>query len=101
MGLHNVVHPQTLTYSFELYQKEWLADLRGQLQEFVSQHVRVIQPSRLSEMIQIMEEAKTKEVKLMKKHQNLQADYHNLISISSELISVLAGTISGKEVRTI
>lgn len=35
----------------------------------------------------------------MKRHQTLQADYHNLLSITSELVGALASSLNGQQIR--
>ncbi|KAJ3368270.1 LisH domain-containing protein armc9 [Allomyces arbusculus] len=78
-----------------VFTREWGADLRRKLLDFVAVHVHVVTPSRLADLVQTVEEVQARETKLIKRHQILQADYHNLLSVAAELIGVLANSLHG------
>ncbi|KAI9222144.1 hypothetical protein BC828DRAFT_379215 [Blastocladiella britannica] len=89
----------TLHPSFSnLFVKKWSDDLRGRLDVFIRNHIHVHVPSRLAEVVSSMEECKAKEIRLIKKHQSMQADYHNLLAITSEVIGSLAAVLNGQQI---
>ncbi|KAI9190240.1 LisH domain-containing protein armc9 [Blastocladiella emersonii ATCC 22665] len=88
------MHPTFAT----IFSAEWLGDLRRKLTDFITAHLHVVVPSRLSEIVLSVEEYKARETRLLKKHQILQADYHNLLAITSEMIGTLASTLNGQRI---
>ncbi|XP_025058507.1 lisH domain-containing protein ARMC9 isoform X5 [Alligator sinensis] len=102
-----MVHP-----SFkELFQDSWTADLKMRLEKFLSQTVKASHTPRLftlykehgqcsKEMLQQLHqqlvEADRRSMTYVKRFNKIQADYHNLIGVTAELVDSLEATVSGK-----
>ncbi|XP_067254602.1 lisH domain-containing protein ARMC9 isoform X1 [Chanodichthys erythropterus] len=101
------VHP-----SFqELFQDSWMPELRERLEKFLSVTLKASNIPRLltlyndggkgnKEMIQQMQlhltEAERKATIYMRRFAKLQADHHNLIGVTAELVDSLEATVRGK-----
>uniref|UniRef100_A0A8C1XC81 LisH domain-containing protein ARMC9 n=1 Tax=Cyprinus carpio TaxID=7962 RepID=A0A8C1XC81_CYPCA len=101
------VHP-----SFqELFQDSWMPELRERLEKFLSVTLKASNTPRLltlyneggkgnKEAIQQMQlhltEAERKSAICMRRFTKLQADHHNLIGITAELVDSLEATVRGK-----
>ncbi|NXL88702.1 ARMC9 protein, partial [Alectura lathami] len=102
-----MVHP-----SFEdLFQDSWTLDLRTRLEKFLSLTLKASQPPRLltlfkengqcnketlQQLHQQLVESEHRAVTYLKRFNKLQADYHNLIRVTAELVDSLEATVSGK-----
>uniref|UniRef100_A0A8B9L0F9 LisH domain-containing protein ARMC9 n=1 Tax=Astyanax mexicanus TaxID=7994 RepID=A0A8B9L0F9_ASTMX len=102
------VHP-----SFqELFQDSWAPDLRKKLEKFLTTILTSLSSPRLlslywlngvcvyTESLKQMQaqlaEAEKKASSYMRRHGKMQADYHNLIGVTAELVDSLEATVSGK-----
>ncbi|KFO94093.1 LisH domain-containing protein ARMC9, partial [Buceros rhinoceros silvestris] len=102
-----MVHP-----SFkELFQDSWTLDLRTRLEEFLSLTLKARQTPRLltlfkengqcnKEMLQHLHqqlvESEHRTMTYLKQFNKMQADYHNLIGVTAELVDSLEATVNGK-----
>ncbi|NWH24511.1 ARMC9 protein, partial [Grus americana] len=105
-----MVHP-----SFkELFQDSWTLDLRTRLEKFLSLTLKARQTPRLltlfkengqcnKEMLQHLHqqlvESEHRTMTYLKRFNKMQADYHNLIGVTAELVDSLEATVNGKMVR--
>ncbi|XP_062901773.1 lisH domain-containing protein ARMC9 isoform X3 [Mobula hypostoma] len=102
------VHP-----SFKvLFQDSWIPDLKMKLQKFLSASLNVPSAPRLlslfkengheykAELVHQLQrqltETQQKAATYMKSYNKLQADYHNLIGVTAELVDSLEATVNGK-----
>uniref|UniRef100_A0A8B9KZ79 LisH domain-containing protein ARMC9 n=1 Tax=Astyanax mexicanus TaxID=7994 RepID=A0A8B9KZ79_ASTMX len=101
------VHP-----SFqELFQDSWAPDLRKKLEKFLTTILTSLSSPRLlslyrestksskeslKQMQAQLAEAEKKASSYMRRHGKMQADYHNLIGVTAELVDSLEATVSGK-----
>nr|XP_033814066.1 lisH domain-containing protein ARMC9 isoform X2 [Geotrypetes seraphini] len=101
------VHP-----SFkELFQDSWTPELKTRLEKFLSVTLKAGNTPRLltlykdsrqtsKELVQHLQqqlvEAERKAMTYMKRFNKMQADYHNLISVTAELVDSLEATVNGK-----
>uniref|UniRef100_H3AF96 LisH domain-containing protein ARMC9 n=1 Tax=Latimeria chalumnae TaxID=7897 RepID=H3AF96_LATCH len=101
------VHP-----SFrELFQDSWTPELKIRLEKFLSLTLRASSTPRLltlyketghgrkgkvNQLQQQLMEAERKTVTYMKRFNKIQADYHNLIGVTAELVDSLEATVNGK-----
>ncbi|XP_064418261.1 lisH domain-containing protein ARMC9 [Latimeria chalumnae] len=106
------VHP-----SFrELFQDSWTPELKIRLEKFLSLTLRASSTPRLltlysltlsspkketghgrkDQLQQQLMEAERKTVTYMKRFNKIQADYHNLIGVTAELVDSLEATVNGK-----
>ncbi|KAK7127168.1 hypothetical protein R3I94_018377 [Phoxinus phoxinus] len=101
------VHP-----SFqELFQDSWMPELRERLEKFISVTLKASNKPRLltlyndggkgnKEVIQQMQlhvtEAERKATIYMRRFAKLQADHHNLIGVTADLVDSLEATVHGK-----
>ncbi|KAK7137337.1 hypothetical protein R3I93_017426 [Phoxinus phoxinus] len=101
------VHP-----SFqELFQDSWMPELRERLEKFISVTLKASNKPRLltlyndggkgnKEVIQQMHlhvtEAERKATIYMRRFAKLQADHHNLIGVTADLVDSLEATVHGK-----
>ncbi|XP_061862086.1 lisH domain-containing protein ARMC9 isoform X2 [Colius striatus] len=106
-----LVHP-----SFkELFQDSWTLDLRKRLEEFLSLSLKARQTPRLltlfkengqynKEKLQQLHEqlfeAGHRSMTYLKQLNKMQADYHNLIGVTAELVDSLKATVSGKMITS-
>ncbi|NWR32205.1 ARMC9 protein, partial [Tachuris rubrigastra] len=102
-----MVHP-----SFkELFQDSWTLDLRTRLERFLSLTLKARQAPRLltlfkengqcnKEMLQHLHqqlvESEHRSMIYLKRFNKMQADYHNLIGVTAELVDSLEATVNGK-----
>ncbi|NXQ79842.1 ARMC9 protein, partial [Nyctibius grandis] len=101
-----MVHP-----SFkELFQDSWTLDLRTRLEKFLSVTLKARQNPRLltlfengqcnKEMLQHLHqqlvESEHRTMIYLKRFNKMQADYHNLIGVTAELVDALEATVNGK-----
>lgn len=108
--------PKSHPYFKELFEDDWAPQLQRRLEGFLSSALTTARDMpRLLEMFQvaltggglkaIQEEARhqaldseKKVLAYSRKNQKLQADYHNLIGITADLIDALESTIQGRPV---
>uniref|UniRef100_A0A8D0GU68 LisH domain-containing protein ARMC9 n=1 Tax=Sphenodon punctatus TaxID=8508 RepID=A0A8D0GU68_SPHPU len=102
-----MVHP-----SFkELFQDSWAPELKTRLEEFLSVTLKASNTPRLlmlykenaqcnKEMLhqlhQQLVEAERRTMTYLKRFNKIQADYHNLIGVTAELVDSLEATVNGK-----
>uniref|UniRef100_A0A8C5SW47 LisH domain-containing protein ARMC9 n=1 Tax=Laticauda laticaudata TaxID=8630 RepID=A0A8C5SW47_LATLA len=102
-----MIHP-----SFkELFQDSWESDLKTRLEEFLSATLKASDSPRLltlyapesahnSQMAlqlhQQLVESERKTMTYLKRFNKIQADYHNLIGVTAELVDSLEATVNGK-----
>ncbi|XP_009881649.1 PREDICTED: lisH domain-containing protein ARMC9 [Charadrius vociferus] len=102
-----MVHP-----SFkELFQDSWTLDLRTRLERFLSLTLKARQTPQLltlfkengqcnKEMLQHLHqqlvESEHRTMTYLKRFNKMQADYHNLIGVTAELVDSLEATVNGK-----
>uniref|UniRef100_A0A8D0L5U3 LisH domain-containing protein ARMC9 n=1 Tax=Sphenodon punctatus TaxID=8508 RepID=A0A8D0L5U3_SPHPU len=101
-----MVHP-----SFkELFQDSWAPELKTRLEEFLSVTLKASNTPRLlmlykvladaNEMLhqlhQQLVEAERRTMTYLKRFNKIQADYHNLIGVTAELVDSLEATVNGK-----
>uniref|UniRef100_F7G7G4 ARMC9 CTLH-like domain-containing protein n=1 Tax=Monodelphis domestica TaxID=13616 RepID=F7G7G4_MONDO len=101
------VHP-----SFkELFQDSWIPELKMRLESFLASTLKASNTPRLftlykesgqnsKEMLQQLHqqlvEAERRTMTYLKRHNKIQADYHNLIGVTAELVDSLEATVNGK-----
>ncbi|KAJ8277188.1 hypothetical protein GJAV_G00072370 [Gymnothorax javanicus] len=101
------VHP-----SFKaLFQESWMPELRGKLERFLSSTLKASTTPRLftlfkesaagngeevRDLRQQVGEAERRAASSARRFSKMQADYHNLIGVTAELVDSLVATISGK-----
>ncbi|XP_074009323.1 lisH domain-containing protein ARMC9 isoform X2 [Numenius arquata] len=106
-----MVHP-----SFkELFQDSWTLDLRTRLERFLSLTLKARQTPRLltlfkengqcnKEILQHLHqqlvESEHRTMTYLKRFNKMQADYHNLIGVTAELVDSLEATVNGKMAST-
>ncbi|XP_052049563.1 lisH domain-containing protein ARMC9 isoform X2 [Apodemus sylvaticus] len=102
-----MVHP-----SFkELFQDSWTPELKQKLEKFLALIFKASNTPRLltiykengpnsKEMLQQLHqqlvEAERRAMTYLKRYNKIQADYHNLIGVTAELVDSLEATVSGK-----
>ncbi|XP_048357986.1 lisH domain-containing protein ARMC9 isoform X2 [Sphaerodactylus townsendi] len=102
-----MIHP-----SFkELFQDSWESDLKTRLEDFLSATLKATDAPRLltlykenvqcnQEMFQQLHqqlvESERKTMTYLKRFNKIQADYHNLIGVTAELVDSLEATVNGK-----
>ncbi|XP_042313330.1 lisH domain-containing protein ARMC9 [Sceloporus undulatus] len=102
-----MIHP-----SFkELFQDSWESDLKTRLEEFLSVTLKASNTPRLltlykenaqcsqemlQELHQQLVESERKTMTYLKRFNKIQADYHNLIGVTAELVDSLEATVNGK-----
>ncbi|KAJ8374321.1 hypothetical protein SKAU_G00049010 [Synaphobranchus kaupii] len=102
-----MVHP-----SFRaLFQESWMPELRGKLERLLSSTLKASNTPRLftlckesgkgnkeevQQLQQQVAEAERRATSSMRRFNKMQADYHNLIGVTAELVDSLVATISGK-----
>ncbi|XP_072493539.1 lisH domain-containing protein ARMC9 isoform X2 [Notamacropus eugenii] len=102
-----MVHP-----SFkELFQDSWTPELKMRLETFLSSTLKANNAPRLftlykehgqssKEMLQQLHqqlvEAERRTMTYLKRYNKIQADYHNLIGVTAELVDSLEATVNGK-----
>uniref|UniRef100_A0A8C4VA21 LisH domain-containing protein ARMC9 n=1 Tax=Falco tinnunculus TaxID=100819 RepID=A0A8C4VA21_FALTI len=109
--MNPMVHP-----SFkELFQDSWTLDLRTRLEKFLCLTLKARQTPRLltlfkengqcnKEMLQHLHqqlvESEHRTMTYLKRFNKMQADYHNLIGVTAELVDSLEATVNGKMAST-
>ncbi|KAJ8403198.1 hypothetical protein AAFF_G00354150 [Aldrovandia affinis] len=101
-----MVHP-----SFRaLFQESWMPELRSTLEKFLSATLKASNTPRLfnlykesgkenkdiQQLQQQVSEVERRAASSMKKFNKLQADYHNLIGVTAELVDSLVTSVSGR-----
>ncbi|XP_053162941.1 lisH domain-containing protein ARMC9 isoform X2 [Hemicordylus capensis] len=102
-----MIHP-----SFkELFQDSWESDLKTRLEELLTATLKASNTPRLltlykenaqcsQEMLQHLQqqlvESERKTMTYLKRFNKIQADYHNLIGVTAELVDSLEATVNGK-----
>ncbi|XP_031308247.1 lisH domain-containing protein ARMC9 isoform X3 [Camelus dromedarius] len=102
-----MVHP-----SFkELFQDSWIPELKLKLEKFLALIFKASSTPKLltlykenghsnKEMLQQLHqqlvEAERRSMTYLKRYNKIQADYHNLIGVTAELVDSLEATVSGK-----
>uniref|UniRef100_A0A663MZM9 LisH domain-containing protein ARMC9 n=1 Tax=Athene cunicularia TaxID=194338 RepID=A0A663MZM9_ATHCN len=96
-----MVHP-----SFkELFQDSWTLDLRTRLEKFLSLTLKAGQTplkfhplykKMLQHLHQQLVESEQRTMTYLKRFNKMQADYHNLIGVTAELVDSLEATVNGK-----
>ncbi|KAI1891548.1 hypothetical protein AGOR_G00144930 [Albula goreensis] len=94
-----------------LFQESWMPELRSKLERFLTTTLKASITPRLitlckgsgkgnkEELQQLQKqvsEAERRAASSMRKFNKMQADYHNLIGVTAELVDSLVATISGK-----
>ncbi|XP_064642056.1 lisH domain-containing protein ARMC9-like isoform X2 [Lineus longissimus] len=99
----------------ELFSDTWVSDLQLRIEKFLTLAMASSAQPRLFELynsggggkdlqgqISIMQQqivdAEKRTMTYMKRHNKVQADYHNLIGITAELVDALESTVQGKPV---
>ncbi|XP_042676239.1 lisH domain-containing protein ARMC9 isoform X4 [Centrocercus urophasianus] len=106
-----MVHP-----SFkELFQDSWTLDLRTRLEKFLCLTLKASQTPRLLTLFkengqcnketlqhlhQQLVESEHRTMTYLKRFNKMQADYHNLIGVTAELVDSLEATVNGKMAST-
>ncbi|XP_070802661.1 lisH domain-containing protein ARMC9 [Pituophis catenifer annectens] len=102
-----MIHP-----SFkELFQDSWESDLKTRLEDFLSATLKASDSPRLltlykentqcsqetlQQLHQQLVESERKTMTYLKRFNKIQADYHNLIGVTAELVDSLEATVNGK-----
>ncbi|XP_066477875.1 lisH domain-containing protein ARMC9 [Tiliqua scincoides] len=102
-----MIHP-----SFkELFQESWESDLKIRLEELLSATLKAsnsprlltlfkenaqCSPEMLQQLHQQLVESERKTMTYLKRFNKIQADYHNLIGVTAELVDSLEATVNGK-----
>ncbi|KAJ6655484.1 hypothetical protein lerEdw1_005062 [Lerista edwardsae] len=102
-----MIHP-----SFkELFQESWESDLKMRLEELLSETLKAsnsprlltlfkenaqCSPEMLQQLHQQLVESERKTMTYLKRFNKIQADYHNLIGVTAELVDSLEATVNGK-----
>ncbi|XP_064186102.1 lisH domain-containing protein ARMC9 isoform X1 [Anguilla rostrata] len=94
-----------------LFQESWMPEVRRKLERFLSSTLKASNTPRLfalckesakgnkeelQQLQQQLAEAERRAASGMRRFNKLQADYHNLIGVTAELVDSLVATISGK-----
>uniref|UniRef100_A0A8C8BZ08 LisH domain-containing protein ARMC9 n=1 Tax=Oncorhynchus tshawytscha TaxID=74940 RepID=A0A8C8BZ08_ONCTS len=90
-----VVHP-----SFrDLFQESWIPEMKRELEKFLTVTLKVSDTPRLLSLYQLrlqLAEAEKRTSSYMRRFNKMQADHHNLIGVTAELVDSLEATVSGK-----
>uniref|UniRef100_A0A8C0LBR9 LisH domain-containing protein ARMC9 n=1 Tax=Canis lupus dingo TaxID=286419 RepID=A0A8C0LBR9_CANLU len=90
-----MVHP-----SFkELFQDSWTPELKLKLEKFLALIFKASNTPKLLTLYQLHQqlvEAERRSMTYLKRYNKIQADYHNLIGVTAELVDSLEATVSGK-----
>ncbi|XP_036092376.1 lisH domain-containing protein ARMC9 isoform X3 [Rousettus aegyptiacus] len=99
----------------ELFQDSWTPDLKSKLEKFLALVFKAGDTPKLftlykengqshKEMLQQLHqqliEAERRSMTYLKRYNKIQADYHNLIGVTAELVDSLEATVSGKMAST-
>ncbi|KAI8816691.1 uncharacterized protein EV422DRAFT_544511, partial [Fimicolochytrium jonesii] len=95
----------------ELFEKDWAADLERRLRSFLRNSLKAVVKPRLLTLLNAERDAKeledlkkkfsdleSQDTERAGKHRDLQSDYHNLITIASELVQTLTACIHGQKI---
>uniref|UniRef100_A0A673XVL7 LisH domain-containing protein ARMC9 n=1 Tax=Salmo trutta TaxID=8032 RepID=A0A673XVL7_SALTR len=89
------VHP-----SFrDLFQDSWIPEMKQELEKFLTVTLKVSNTPRLLSLYQLqlqLAEAEKRTSSYMRRFNKMQADHHNLIGVTAELVDSLEATVSGK-----
>ncbi|XP_047665869.1 lisH domain-containing protein ARMC9 isoform X2 [Tachysurus fulvidraco] len=102
-----VPNPVTHPSFKELFQDSWTVDLRKKLETVLVSSLKASATPKLlmlhrestksnRELTKQLAEAEKQVSTYMKKFSKIQADYHNLISVTAELVDSLEATVNGK-----
>ncbi|XP_044146041.1 lisH domain-containing protein ARMC9 isoform X1 [Bufo gargarizans] len=93
----------------DLFQDSWAPELKSRLEKFLSMTLKAGSTPRLvtlykesgqnSKEVQFQQqlaEAEHRAITYMKRFNKMQADYHNLIGVTAELVDSLEATVNGK-----
>uniref|UniRef100_A0AAR2M112 LisH domain-containing protein ARMC9 n=1 Tax=Pygocentrus nattereri TaxID=42514 RepID=A0AAR2M112_PYGNA len=86
----------------ELFQDSWAPDLRKRLEKLLSLILKASATPRLLTLYNLKQtqaqlaEAEKRASCYMRRFSKMQADYHNLIGVTAELVDSLEATVSGK-----
>uniref|UniRef100_A0A4W5PST3 Armadillo repeat containing 9 n=1 Tax=Hucho hucho TaxID=62062 RepID=A0A4W5PST3_9TELE len=90
-----MVHP-----SFrDLFQDSWIPEMKQELEKFLTVTLKVSSTPRLLSLYQLqlqLAEAEKRTSSYMRRFNKMQADHHNLIGVTAELVDSLEATVSGK-----
>uniref|UniRef100_W5MBW3 LisH domain-containing protein ARMC9 n=1 Tax=Lepisosteus oculatus TaxID=7918 RepID=W5MBW3_LEPOC len=101
------VHPSFKT----LFQDAWTPDLKTRLEKFLSVTLKASSTPKLltlykdsgqgnkemsQDILQQLVDAERRAATYMKRYNKMQADYHNLIGVTAELVDSLEATVNGK-----
>ncbi|XP_064610280.1 lisH domain-containing protein ARMC9-like isoform X2 [Liolophura sinensis] len=109
-----VPNPKSHPSYKELFTVFWVSDLKTRLEKFLTLALKSAPQPRLFELYkggggaesrsqllqaqQKMMDSERKTATYMKRHNKVQADYHNLIGITADLVDALEATIQGKPI---
>ncbi|KAM4692879.1 lisH domain-containing protein ARMC9 isoform 2-T2 [Discoglossus pictus] len=95
----------------DLFQESWAPELKSRLEQFLSLSLKAGSTPRLvslykdgtrnnQELLQQLQqqlvESERRAITYMKRYNKMQADYHNLIGVTAELVDSLEATVNGK-----
>ncbi|XP_040284387.1 lisH domain-containing protein ARMC9 isoform X2 [Bufo bufo] len=93
----------------DLFQGSWAPELKSRLEKFLSMTLKAGSTPRLvtlykesgqnskeAQFQQQLAEAEHRAITYMKRFNKMQADYHNLIGVTAELVDSLEATVNGK-----
>lgn len=98
----------------ELFQDSWTPELKLKLEKFLALMFKASNTPKLltlykengqsnkdvlQQLHQQLVEAERRSMTYLKRYNRIQADYHNLIGVTAELVDSLEATVSGKMVR--
>ncbi|XP_039711469.1 lisH domain-containing protein ARMC9 isoform X8 [Pteropus medius] len=99
----------------ELFQDSWTPDLKSKLEKFLALVFKAGDTPKLltlykengqshketlQQLHQQLVEAERRSMTYLKRYNKIQADYHNLIGVTAELVDSLEATVSGKMAST-
>ncbi|KAL5017753.1 hypothetical protein ScPMuIL_005164 [Solemya velum] len=88
----------------ELFSDTWLKDLEVRLEKFLTLALKSTPQPKLFELYQINQlqqqlvECERKTMSYIKRHNKVQADYHNLIGVTADLVDAMEATLQGKPI---
>ncbi|BFZ23969.1 hypothetical protein BsWGS_27008 [Bradybaena similaris] len=115
-ALPYVSNPKSHPSYGELFSEKWSSELKGKVEKFLSSALKSASQPRLFDiykhslangkgvqqqlalMSQQVVEAERKATSYLKRHSRVQADYHNLISITADLVDALEATVQGRPI---
>ncbi|XP_063057272.1 lisH domain-containing protein ARMC9 isoform X2 [Engraulis encrasicolus] len=106
-----VPNPVTHPSFRNLFQESWIPEMKEKLENFLSTTLKASKTPRLVTLYREgfaldkvqhlhlqLGEAERKASTYLRKFQKMQADYHNLIGVTAELVDALEATVSGKPI---